>query len=407
MGKGGSNINQIRDESGAQIDVEKEDDSSSKGNVNVTIKGTKKAIDAAKKAITSIAAEVDAEQVYSLNIPSHIHGQLIGAGGQAIRDLVVRAGGPEDSKSVAQLVSFPRRDDKDKDTVVVRGPAPLAAKIKAELEAVAQQAASRVVLGVSVPVAAHRQLIGRAGARQKELEAKHNIRVIFPGSRIYGSTPEPDNQAELASVAAETIVKVQGVEDACKAAMAEMTESLASASRTVQVPRAVHTKLATPNFFRQLRTDFGVSVDVPRNLPRTDSGTKPSSSARIDADETDADGLAFELEELSVDGVPPVDWALSGKDEASLDKAEKKIKSAVEKAGDVSHEGKLWVPQSAVPRIIGKQGSGLQALQTETSTNIEIPREGGGLCIIRGSKEAVLEAKDRLEEIVERRRDRD
>ena len=64
MGKGGANINQLRDETGAQIDVDREDEGNA-DKTTILIKGTKKAIDAAKKAIAAVAAEVDAEETYS------------------------------------------------------------------------------------------------------------------------------------------------------------------------------------------------------------------------------------------------------------------------------------------------------------------------------------------------------
>ncbi len=396
MGRGGSSINQLRDDTNTQIDVDKDEGGET---TTITIKGTKKGIQEAKQAIQETAKEVDAEETYRLTIPANVHGQLIGAGGQTIRDLITRAGGPEDSKASAQYVTFPRKGDAEKDIVVIRAPAAIAAKIKEELEAAAQQVTSRVVLGGAIPVAHHRQLIGRGGSRQKEIEGKHDVRIFFPGSRMYNSAGEISNAGELTAVAPETLVKVQGAEDKARAALSEMTSSIASASRSVPVPRTVHTKLATPAFFRQLRSDHGVSVDTPRNLPSASHKPRP---ARIDED---GDDLSFELEELKLDGESTVHWQLSGKDEASLDAAEKKIKASIESGPTFSHEGRLWVPQSAVPRIVGKQGSGLQNLQMETGATIEIPRDAGGLCIIRGTKDAVLDAREKLEEVASRRRD--
>ena len=60
MGKGGSNINQLRDDSGAQIDVEKESDGADK--TTITLKGTKSSISQARKAIEAIVAEIEREK---------------------------------------------------------------------------------------------------------------------------------------------------------------------------------------------------------------------------------------------------------------------------------------------------------------------------------------------------------
>ena len=63
LGKSGSTINQIRDDTGAQIDVEREDKGAE--TASISLRGSKKAVEAAKKAIQAVAAEVDAEQVIS------------------------------------------------------------------------------------------------------------------------------------------------------------------------------------------------------------------------------------------------------------------------------------------------------------------------------------------------------
>ncbi len=108
----------------------------------------------------------------------------------------------------------------------------------------------------------------------------------------------------------------------------------------------------------------------------------------------------FELEELSsASASDSVSWTLTGKDEAALQKAEKRIQTSIKEAGDASHQGKLWVTPSAVPRIIGRGGSGLMNIQKESGAAIEIPRDSGGLCIIRGSKDAVLHAKELIENV--------
>ncbi|PWY99832.1 hypothetical protein BCV70DRAFT_113463 [Testicularia cyperi] len=413
MGKGGATINQIRDETEAQVDVDREDgDGDKRGTTNIKIRGTKKAIAAAKKAIEVIASEVDAEETYTLTIAPEHHGLLIGPQGSNIRDLITKAGGPEDARSSSQYVQFPRRGDKDPSTVTIRGPAALAKKIRDELASAAQVLASRVIYGVIVAPQAQRMLIGRGGSRQSELQAQYSVRLVFPGWKEYASTGEPINKSELQNGDDSNIVKIVGAEDRCTALAEEIKSSFASVSKTVAVPRGVHARIATPQFFRQLRSDFGVSVDTPRGAPAAStSGSGPTSAkpaastatARIDddADDEDARESAFELEELgtsdSADDV--IQWTLTGKDEASLQKAEKRITSSIQKAGTASHQGKLWIPRSAVPRVIGRGGSELMNIQNQSGAAIEIPRDAGGLCIIRGSHDAVLHAKELIENV--------
>ena len=402
MGKGGATIKQIRDESEAQVDVDREDNEKD-GTTSIKIRGTKKAIAAARKAIEAISSEVDAEEVYTLTIAPEHHGILIGPQGSNIRDLIIKAGGPEDAKASSQYVQFPRRNEKDSSTVTIRGPASLAKAIRDELQKAAEVLASRVVYGVVVAPQAQRMLIGRGGSRQSELQNQYSVRLVFPGWKEYASTGEPINKAELTGGDDATIVKIVGAEDRCKALAEEIKSSFASVSKSIDVPRGVHARIATPQFFRQLRSDYGVSVDTPRDSASTSApaasaknGAK-SVGARIDDDE-DADENEFELEELSsASGNDVVSWTLTGKDEASLQKAEKRIQTSIQQAGNASHQGKLWISPSAVPRVIGRGGSGLMNIQKESGAAIEIPRDAGGLCIIRGSKDAVLHAKELIE----------
>ena len=102
LGKAGANINEIKDETGAQIDVDKgtEDPSISQ----ITCRGTKKGIAAAKAAIQAIAEQVEQEATATVNIEQKFHRSIIGAGGQGLRDLVTRCGGPTDPRAQAGLI---------------------------------------------------------------------------------------------------------------------------------------------------------------------------------------------------------------------------------------------------------------------------------------------------------------
>lgn len=100
LGRAGASINDIKAESGAQIDVVK----STEETTQITCRGTKKAIAEAKGAIMAIADEVKEEINVAVHIESKFHRAIIGAGGQGLKDLVMRCGGPNDSKALAGLI---------------------------------------------------------------------------------------------------------------------------------------------------------------------------------------------------------------------------------------------------------------------------------------------------------------
>ncbi|KAK0531315.1 hypothetical protein OC835_003218 [Tilletia horrida] len=445
VGKSGAMVNQIRDDTDAQIDIDREAETNKDGAVQIRVRGTKKAVAAAKAAILELAAEAEDEVSFKLDIPASAHGELIGPGGSAIRDLVIRCGGPDDARIAARYVVFPKKGAADANAVTVQAPSAIAKKIKSELEKVAGDVGSRVVYGVVIAQPQHRVIIGKGGARKSELQSIHNVRLVFPGWDEYASTGEPVNAAELSGGTAETIIKIVGKRENCEALAKELKEEYTTVTRQITLARTVANKIGKPQFFVNLRNTYSVSVDTPRNTGKeaasssaagakngNSSAAAPAavataaagagtgagaSAARIDADEAELDsddengGLVFHLEALVIDNADEaadkVTWTLSGRDNASVDRAAKAVESAISKAKAQSHVGRLYVERADVPRIIGKKGAGLAALQGETGANVEIPREGGAqeaVCIITGSEDAVLAARDRLVSIVSSRR---
>lgn len=102
LGKAGATINEIKDNTGAQIDVDKASDDSSV--THISVRGTKNAIAEAKAAIIAISDQVTEETTDSVQIESRFHRSIIGAGGQGLRELIARCGGPTDGKVQAGLV---------------------------------------------------------------------------------------------------------------------------------------------------------------------------------------------------------------------------------------------------------------------------------------------------------------
>ena len=79
-------------------------DKSSETVATVTARGTKQAIKEAQTLILEIASSVPEETTVDIIIENKFHRSLIGAGGQGLKDLIVRCGGPTDPKLQAGLV---------------------------------------------------------------------------------------------------------------------------------------------------------------------------------------------------------------------------------------------------------------------------------------------------------------
>ena len=104
LGRGGASINEIKDNTDAQIDVDKSEDGGA--TTLITVRGTKEAVAAAKAAILQISEQVTEETSATVVIESKFHRNIIGAGGQGLKELIRRCGGPSDSRLQAGLIKL-------------------------------------------------------------------------------------------------------------------------------------------------------------------------------------------------------------------------------------------------------------------------------------------------------------
>lgn len=165
VGKSGATINDIKDETGAQIDIDKTPEN---GKTTITLRGDKKAIAAAKAAILAVSDAVGEETTVEIEIERKYHRTLIGQGGNRLRETIAAAGGPAEGFKQAGLVTFPKGDDSN--TVKLRGDKSVVAKIKAELEKQVATLKETKVVGVVVPKDQHAGKIGRGGMALNALQ---------------------------------------------------------------------------------------------------------------------------------------------------------------------------------------------------------------------------------------------
>ena len=263
LGRGGANINEIKDETGAQIDIDKSNENPEI--TNITCRGTKKAIAAAKASIMAIAEQVGQEVTVTMNIERKFHRSIIGPGGQGLRDLVTRCGGPSDPKQQASLIRllvvhlisiivfnkllslFSPHQSEPSDEVRLRGDAAIVKKLQQELEKIAAELRDRVVLFVEVPHVQHRALIGRNGQHLNDLQKRTGAQVQFPGSRSYNQLGEAENAADFKDADPQDLVKVSGSRAACEKAAEELSVSFPCNRRDL---------LSNPTIVKREDSDF-------------------------------------------------------------------------------------------------------------------------------------------------------
>lgn len=237
LGRGGTRVNEIRADTGALIDVAESSAARRAGEAaRLRLRGTQDAVAAARRTIGAIVAELEDTRTLELRIPWRLHGTLIGARGQHIREICARAGSPN-----ANIARFPPAGTQD-DLVVLRGPSAVTERVAAELEREARALLDRVVLGAAAPPRVHRTLIARGGRRDSEWQTTHRTVVIVPGWREYAELGEPANAAELGDADPASIVKVHGPADGAAAVVRAIADVVAADDaraprRTAAAPR--------------------------------------------------------------------------------------------------------------------------------------------------------------------------
>lgn len=388
VGKSGATINELKDETNTRIDIERSEVGESPDSpVSIVITGKKSQVEAAKSAILEINKEVEDTVTRTLTIDPAFHRNLIGAGGANIREIVVKAGGPDDASLRARMVRFPRAGV-DSSEVVLKGPKKIIDKIAKALEKVVGDTTSQHSEIIMVPKEQVRIVIGRGGNKKTELETRYSVTIDIP-------------RAESVETA-EAPIKVLGQPDAVASAAAEIAKLVKiPESETVQVPRKLHRQVADgAAFIRRLRSEHQVSVDhdghelpkVVKTAPATASASL-NSNARIDDDGAEPETAWSVVELGGSEESGDIPWVLKG-DVAQIAKAKKALLSAVAKASEQTHIGYLSVPAAKHRFIIGQGGSKINAIRADSGTRIDVPKsQGDEVVVIRGSLAGLDKAK--------------
>ncbi|CAM0143028.1 hypothetical protein VKS41_006214 [Umbelopsis sp. WA50703] len=389
VGRNGAKVKEIKDETQARIDFSKPVD----GVVTTTLQGTKQSIAKAKEIILEAVSELDSQVTEILKINPDHHKRLIGAGGRNIRNVVVEAGGS--AERAANMVRFPRPEDKVQDEIVLKGDKQIVAKIRAKLEQLVADEEALVTIIVQIPKDEHANLIGRGGSNLKALQKKYNVRIDFPKS---GSAAEVEK------------VTINGLPDDCEKCKTDMLSKVRSTIE-MQVPRKSHAALVGSNgaTYRKLRNEFNVVVDH-KGEPEPKAGKKSTglngSAARIDTSDATEEYALEIIENQGSSEEGNITWVLKG-DQKNIERAQKYINGLLKDSKNQTHIGYLTVPQTMHRYIVGRQGSTISRIRNESDTNILVPNKDGDVVVITGSHAGIEMARDLIMDIVDKSRNRD
>uniref|UniRef100_A0A672JFL3 Vigilin n=1 Tax=Salarias fasciatus TaxID=181472 RepID=A0A672JFL3_SALFA len=243
IGKGGSNIKKIREETNTKIDLPAENSNSEM----IIITGKKANCEAARNRILAIQKELANITEVDVSIPSKLHNSLIGSKGRLVRSIMEECGGVH--------IHFPT-EGSGIDKVTIRGPVEEVEKAKQQLLALAEEKQTKShTAELHAKPEYHKFLIGKGGGNIRKVRDSTGARIIFPTAE--------DKDQEL--------ITVVGTEEAVREAQKELEELIRSLDNVVEDTMTVDPKhhryfvARRGQVLRDLADEYGgVMVSFPR-----------------------------------------------------------------------------------------------------------------------------------------------
>uniref|UniRef100_A0A3Q3GVM4 Vigilin n=1 Tax=Labrus bergylta TaxID=56723 RepID=A0A3Q3GVM4_9LABR len=262
IGKGGTNIKKIREETNTKIDLPTENSNSEM----IVITGKKSNCEAAKDRILAIQRELANIKEAEVTISSKLHNSLIGSKGCLVRSIMEDCGGVH--------IHFPS-EGSGSDKVTIRGPAGEVEKAKKQLLQLAEEKqVNNFTAELQAKPEYHKFLIGRGGANIRRVRDKTGARIIFP-------SPD-DNEQEL--------ITIVGKEEAVRQAQKELEslvknlDDVVEDSMVVDVRHHRHFVCRRGQVLRELAEEYGgVAVSFPRTGANSQRVTLKGAKDCVDA----------------------------------------------------------------------------------------------------------------------------
>ncbi|XP_008305571.1 high density lipoprotein binding protein a [Cynoglossus semilaevis] len=262
IGKGGSNIKKIREDTNTKIDLPAENSNSEM----IIITGKKANCELARSRILAIQKELANITEVEVSIPSKLHNSLIGSKGRLVRSIMEECGGVH--------IHFPS-EGSGIDKVTIRGPLEDVEKAKQQLLGLAEEKQTKShTVELRAKPEYHKFLIGKGGGNIRKVRDSTGARIIFP-------TPDDKDQE---------LITVVGTEEAVREAQKELEELIKSLDNVVEDTMNVDPKhhryfvSRRGQVLRDLADEYGgVMVSFPRTGSQSDKVTLKGAKECVEA----------------------------------------------------------------------------------------------------------------------------
>ncbi|KAL2090433.1 hypothetical protein ACEWY4_015139 [Coilia grayii] len=341
---------------------------------NVTLKGAKDCVEAAKKRMLEIIEDLEAQVTMECVIPQKFHRSIMGPKGSRVQAITrehnVQIKFPEREDPQAPPAEAPVQENgeangevkepvdpaapKKCDVIVLSG-----RKERCEAAVEALKALVPVTIEVEVPFELHRYIIGQKGS---------GIRKMMDEFEVNIQVPAPDLQSDIISITglANHLERAkEGLLERVKELQAEQEDrALRSFKLTITVDPKYHPKIIGRKgaIITQIRTEHDVNIQFPEKNDENQ-------------------------DQITITGYEQNAIAARDAIQAIVDELEEMISE------DITLDSRVHA------RIIGARGKGIRKIMDEFKVDLRFPQSGAAdpnLVTVTGRPEMVDEAIDHL-----------
>ncbi|KPI91491.1 Vigilin [Papilio xuthus] len=358
IGKNGTNIKKIREQTGARIvfPTDKDEDKEA-----IFIIGREEQVELARKQLEAAVAEISNVSEGEMSVPPRHHRHFVARRGEILRRIADDCGGVQ--------ISFPRQGV-NSDRVVLKGPKDCIEAAKVRINEIIEDLEAKVTIECVISQKHHRTVMGARGSKVKDITAEYDVQIKFP-ERDNPEGADMPVKNEDGEPGANDIIKITGRPENCEAAKKALLEQV-PITIDVDVPFDLH-KLLAGQKRRELMQTYDVHILMP-----------PAEEI---------------CDQVKVTGTP-----------ANVEKAKQAL---AEKIGEMekekedrllrSFELKFKVDPEYHPLVIGKGGSVITKIRTDFGVQINLPKRGepdDDIITIQGYEDKAQQAKDAIMAIV-------
>jgi len=341
IGKNGSNIARIKQETGTSINIPPDTEKSD----IIRIEGSPDGVLAAKDEILAMASKMDNEKTKDIIIEQRFHKNIIGQKGEKVREIREKFGEVQ--------ISFPDAGKKS-DIVSLRGPKDQVDNCFAFLKKLAADlVASNYRVEVPIFKRFHGNIIGRNGATIKKIKEDTGTTIEIP-----------------TETSASDVIVIIGFKEKCEEArdriQAIQSELANIVSAEVNIAQSLHTSLigAGGKLIQSIMTECGdVHIHFPPEGEKSDK--------------------------ISIRGT-----------KEDVEKAEQQLVKLAGERQENSFTAEINAKAEHHRYIIGRGGANIRKFRERTGVRVIFPtnsEEKKDVITLIGKEEAVLKAKEELE----------